>query len=187
MPANLGASGGLSETERGWVKFAQDPKNEAVSGKAKAKKSRFDDARWANRIRKRTPRWLWTGRIYRRAVNILTGDPGVGKSTLVCEIVAAFSTGRQLPGDAEPRDPINCMIMSSEDFADDTIVWRLEHQGANLRRVRIKDTKVELTPECLNELDEKIAEDEIKFVVVDTLTSWMGKEVDLNQTNEVAD
>ena len=171
--------------ERGRDEFA--PAAPSTNAKAKGKAKYFGDARWASRIRKRKPRWLWKGRIYRRAVNILTGDPGVGKSTLVCEIVAAFSTGRQLPGDAEPREPMNCMILSSEDFADDTIIWRLEHQGADLSRIRVKDTKVALTPECLKELEEKVREDDIKFIIIDTLTSWMGKEVDLNQTNEVAD
>lgn len=145
-------------------------------------------ARWANMIRKKKVRWLWKGKLQRANLNLLTGDPGTGKSTLVCELVARLSQGQQLEGDPTVRDPMVCWIMSSEDNANDTITWRLENQAADLSRILITDERQELnTKKQLAEFEKVIKEQKVGLVVIDTLTSWMGKTVDMNKTNEVAD
>jgi predicted ATP-dependent serine protease len=36
-------------------------------------------------------RWLWPGRIPAGKLTVLDGDPGLGKSTLLCELAARIS------------------------------------------------------------------------------------------------
>lgn len=147
------------------------------------------NARWGHTIHKRPIDWLWKPFIQRRAVNLLTGDPGVGKSTLVCELVAALSRGRALPGDPPSltRPPIRCWIMQAEDAADDTIVWRLENQGADLTRVLITDQAETITAEKARAISGRCAAEGIGFLCIDPIQAWVGRGLDMNRANETRD
>ncbi len=127
--------------------------------------------------------WLWRPWIQRRALNLLTGEPGVGKSTLTCEIIAALSAGRALPGDA-PQPPINCWILNSEDAAGDTIKPRLEAQGADMNRVWVTDVGTALDPPAIKEMRAMILANKIELVTIDPLQGWMGGAVDMHRANE---
>lgn len=64
-----------------------------------------------------TPRdvdFLWEPYFVRGAINLLEGDPNVGKTFLFCELAAAVSSGRGLPGQKKPR-AANVLFMSAED------------------------------------------------------------------------
>lgn len=140
-------------------------------------------------ITKRPIDWLWKPYLQRRAINVLTGDPGVGKSTLVCEIVSALSRGRPLPGDAPGllRTPINCWFMNGEDAADDTIKWRMENQGADPERVFITDKRETITSIVAWQIGEECARLGVGLLIIDPLQAWMGKDVDMNKANETRD
>lgn len=140
----------------------------------------------ASKVQKREIEWLWKGYLPKGTVSLLTGDPQAGKSTLVCEIVACLSTGRPLPGEDEvTRKPVKSWIMSSEDAADTTIIWRLINQGADLDQVYITDERAGLEGRGLREMEKVIVEEGIGFVSIDTITTWMGGEIDMNKGNEV--
>lgn len=140
-------------------------------------------------IQKRPVDWLWKPYLQRRAINLLTGDPGVGKSTVVCEIVAALSRGRPLPG--EPADlvrpPMTCWVMNGEDAADDTIKWRMENQGADPKRVLITDHREVITSKVAEEIGAECRRLGVGLLVIDPLQAWMGKDVDMNKANETRD
>jgi len=146
-------------------------------------------ARWGNTITKRNIDWLWKPFLQRRAINLLTGDPGVGKSTIVCELVAALSTGRRLPGDPDSlhREPVNCWIMQAEDAADDTIVWRLENQGADLKRVLITDVRETITAKVASEIGATCRAEGVALLSIDPMQAWVGKDMDMNRANETRD
>ena len=58
--------------------------------------------------------WLSPGRLAAGKITILDGDPGLGKSTLLCEFAARISRGDPLPGgEAAPPRPV--VLMSAED------------------------------------------------------------------------
>jgi len=80
-------------------------------------------------------RWLWPGHLPRGKVVDLSGDPGVGKSTLALDIAARVSTGRAMPDGAGGGRPRGVLILSAEDGLADTIRPRLEAAGADLDRV----------------------------------------------------
>src|SRR5687767_10920407 len=47
-------------------------------------------------------RWLSPGRLAAGKITLLDGDPGLGKSTLLCDFAARVTRGEPLPG-GEPR------------------------------------------------------------------------------------
>jgi len=138
-------------------------------------------------IAKRPISWLWKPFLQQRAINVLTGDPGVGKSTVVCELIAALTTGRRLPGETEDRAPMNCWFMNCEDDASDTTVWRLENQGADPSRAFVTDVREVMSPRVAAEIGEECRAREIGFLVIDPIQAWMGKDVDMNRANETRD
>jgi len=143
----------------------------------------------ASAITRRSIEWLWKPFLQRRALNVLTGDPGVGKSTVVCDIAARLSRGDGLPGEAPGanRKPLNTWIMNGEDAADDTIVWRLGNQGADLSRIWITDQREVITAKVAKEIGDECKRRGIGLLVIDPLQAWMGKDVDMNKANETRD
>ena len=89
----------------------------------------------AARITPSKPEWLWNGWLLLRALNLLTGRQGSGKTTFVAHLVAALTAGIPLPGDIS-REPITCAILSLEE-PPDRVVARLHAAGADLERVYV--------------------------------------------------
>lgn len=143
--------------------------------------------RTAKDIVKRKVEWLWGRYIPKGQITLLTGDPQAGKSTLVCELLAALSKGRLLPGDNPEivRIPRESLLMSSEDDAGTTILPRLENQECDPCLVHITDERTELDEPGLEKLKLIIESRNIAIVVVDTLTTWMHGDVDMNRANDV--
>ena len=72
-------------------------------------------------------RWLWPGRIPAGKLTVLDGDPGLGKSTLLCEIAARISRGDPFPGgESESGQPRKVLLFSAEDDLHDTIRPRID-------------------------------------------------------------
>src|SRR5215211_7916164 len=83
-------------------------------------------------------RWLWKDRIPAGKITVLDGDPGLGKSTLLCEVAARISRGDPLPGDAsgsEPAGPRGVLLFSAEDDVFDTIRPRIDAAGGDPARI----------------------------------------------------
>jgi hypothetical protein len=81
-------------------------------------------------------RWLWPGRIPAGKITLLDGDPGLGKSTLLCELAARLSRGEPLPGDETgPGAPRGVLLFSAEDDPYDTIRPRIEAAGGEPKRI----------------------------------------------------
>ena len=83
-------------------------------------------------------RWLWPGRIPAGKITLLEGDPGLGKSTLLCELAARISRGEPLPGAdtlAAPGVPRGVLLFSAEDDVHDTIRPRIDAAGGNPQRI----------------------------------------------------
>jgi hypothetical protein len=78
--------------------------------------------------------WLSPGRLAAGKITILDGDPGLGKSTLLCEWAARITRGQALPG-GEPGPPRDVIILSAEDDLYDTIRPRIDAAGGDPTRV----------------------------------------------------
>lgn len=149
------------------------------------KRRRFKILR-AHEVEKKLVDWLWRPFIAKGNLTLLTGDPQAGKSTFICDLIAALSRGRPLPGESEDtsRAPIRSWILSSEDDAGTTISWRLDNQGADMTQILITDVKVALDDRALVDLEEIIFEEKLSILFIDTVTTWMGGDVDMNSGNQ---
>jgi putative DNA primase/helicase len=86
-----------------------------------------------------TPRpidWLWLGRLARRKLTLITGDRDLGKKPIGLDMIARITTARPWPDEAGGSAPLgDCVILSAEDAAADTLHPRLEAADADLGRV----------------------------------------------------
>lgn len=80
--------------------------------------------------------WLWTGRFALGKLTLLTGEGGVGKSILTCDMAARISKGLPFP-DGSSGVVGDSFFVGAEDGAGDTIRPRLDAAGADCRRVHL--------------------------------------------------
>jgi hypothetical protein len=83
--------------------------------------------------RARPPRWAWTDRIVRGYLNLLLGNEGIGKGTLIAWLIAQLTRGG-VPGDLASH-PVSVAVLGDEDSFDDVWAPRLHAAGADLSQV----------------------------------------------------
>ena len=94
--------------------------------------------RQASTVTPQAVEWLWAFHIQLKALNIVAGPEGKGKSLLVADCTARVTTGRSWPdGTACPTGRV--LYCSAEEDASATVVPRLMAAGANLELVDIVD------------------------------------------------
>lgn len=141
--------------------------------------------------------WVWPGRVARRKLTLIAGDPDLGKSQVGLDIAARGSTANEWPdGGYAPLG--RALILSAEDAIDDTLRPRLEAAGANLDRVHavrsvlrkdqhnnLKEATFSLQTD-LDALGAKIMElGDVNFVMIDPITAYLGDKLDTHQTAAV--
>lgn len=136
-------------------------------------------------------RFVWEPALIRGALNLIAGDPGVGKGLVASAIAAGVSAGVELPG----RRPIqgNVVWVSYEEAMATAIRPRLDIAGADVRRVYRLVIKRENGREERRFLpsDIDILEAELRrlsgvtLMVLDPVMSFMGGNVNVNLSNEV--
>ena len=133
-----------------------------------------------------TPRdvtFLWNPYFISGAVNLLEGDPGVGKTYLLCAIAAAISSGGPLP--RRPHgEPSNVLFMSAEDDPETTLVKRLARMGADLSRISFPKQYFRLEEEALSWIEAHVIERNAKLLILDPLLAYMQGGIDMNKANE---
>lgn len=121
------------------------------------------------------PEWLWPGFIRLGKVTLITGEGGMGKSTLTYKLIAAITTGDTLPGQDETTIPPSfCLVQNSEDEPLEDTLPQLKYFGADISKVR----SIEADGEPLTLLDprfeEAVAELGAKLLVLDPYTTFLG-------------
>jgi len=89
--------------------------------------------RQASLTRAQPSRWLWQDRIVLGYLNLLLGNEGIGKGTVICWLIGRLTLG-QLPGSLYGQ-PVSVAVLGDEDSFDDVWVPRLHAAGADLDRV----------------------------------------------------
>lgn len=90
--------------------------------------------------------WLWPGHLARGMLHDVTGDPGLGKSTVTTDLAASITNGKPWPDGQPGGDPAGVVLISVEDGVAHTIRPRLDAAGADTTRVVVL-TEVETTDE----------------------------------------
>ncbi len=117
---------------------------------------------WANRIEQKPIDWLWRPWLARGVITVVDGEQGVGKSSLLFDVIARVTTGRAFPqfdetaderprpdGDAGRADtagaaatvraPGQVLLLALDDPVDSVVAPRLAAAGAELANVAIAD------------------------------------------------
>ena len=91
--------------------------------------------------------WLWTEKIARGKLTLISGDPGLGKSLITVALASAVSNGARWPvgGGNAPQGSV--ILLSDEDAIADTIRPRLDAAGADCSRVHALQMVQEITEE----------------------------------------
>lgn len=131
----------------------------------------------ASAVKVRPIEWLDKGKVALRALTLLAGEGGKGKSTIMTDKVARATRG-QLHGSYRDK-PVNVIWAGNEDGYDDVIVPRLIVAGADLDRVRFVALESESLAEEMNivtnidGLKEACTEHDIKLIVMDPLVEYL--------------
>lgn len=136
--------------------------------------------------------WLWPGWLPAECVTVLDGDPGVGKSHLICDMLSSVTTGRAFP-DGTKMEPSNCLILASEDTKAST--WKPRCRVAEVDQGRVYFFQSVLDkhgrkvppcfPEDLENLTRAIRRTQAKLVVFDMLACFITTKLDLNNDQHV--
>ncbi len=132
--------------------------------------------------------WLEPGRVAMGKVNMIAGDPGLGKSFMTMELAARASRGEI--GSSRAR----VVVMSAEDDPCDTIAPRLRNMGANLNNVHFIEGIRREPGGCIDLLTldrdmerfEQLILDKfpVSLIVIDPISAYMGS-ADSNNNAEV--
>ena len=136
-------------------------------------------------------RWLVDGRIAMGKLNMLAGDPGLGKSFITLELASRVSRGEigALPDGSAGRT----IIMSAEDDPRDTLAPRLIAMGADRSRIRLfngfKDPDgYAVFPELDRDAGHFArwldAMGDVSLIVIDPISAYMG-DTDSHKNAEV--
>ncbi len=141
--------------------------------------------------------WLWPNRIPKGKLTIFSGPPDCGKTTVLIDVIARYSTKRDFPDEAvNPSEPGQVLMLLAEDDVADTIKPRLMAAGADVARVsHIRAVQIRQgakRQERALALDQDLAllENELKgnpgigLVTIDPISSYLGRS-DLNKEQEL--
>jgi hypothetical protein len=127
-------------------------------------------------------RWLTKPYIPSGRISLISGDPGLGKTTVMLTIAAAVTTGATLPWSDTPCEVGDVIFQTAEDCISDTIKPRLELLGADCTRVHFvddSDTPLTLADE---RLERAIIDTNAKLLIADPIQGFLGK-ADINNSN----
>lgn len=178
--ADFIARGGGRDELAAMIEQGATPSSDARPGPAESPRSAY--VLVANVERGRV-QWLWPGRIPRGKLVILDGDPGLGKSTVMCDVAARLTRGQPMPMEAAAvGPPAAVVLLSAEDDVGDTLRPRLEAAGADVGRVVALDMSNVASagtafPRDVTGLRRMIIEHGAVLVVVDPLMAFLSLDV----------
>ncbi|MDP9379796.1 MAG: AAA family ATPase [Chloroflexota bacterium] len=138
-------------------------------------------------------RSLDRGRLWFGKLNLLGGDPGVGKSFVSLAWASAITNGVAFPDGEAPNGPGEVMLLNYEDGLADTIRMRAEALGVHLDRLTVIEGAIaedgrtrgfQLTD--LPRLDDALSRmPDVRLLIIDPVLQLMGGNVDAARDNEV--
>jgi hypothetical protein len=129
--------------------------------------------------------WLWYPYIPFGKITIVQGDPGDGKTTLVLNIAALLSNGKQIP-EANNEVSRSCIIyQSAEDGAEDTLKPRLISAGADCSQIAFIDESEDGLTLNDRRIESAINETGARMLVFDPLQAYLGENSEINRSDGI--
>ncbi|MCP4261786.1 MAG: AAA family ATPase [Planctomycetes bacterium] len=134
--------------------------------------------------------WLWENRIALGEINIIAGNPGLGKSFATLSIAAKISLGSPMPDSRLRRKKHSVILLSAEDHPAKTIRPRLDAMEADTTRISLlksvqpyNEDEEPSDEERLFRLSEdmKVLEKALKkesdcqLIIIDPVNAYLGK------------
>jgi len=129
--------------------------------------------------------WAWKNRFAFGKIALIAGDPGLGKSTVLFDVVARHSVGEVFPCGEGRAEQCESVILTAEDGLRDTCIPRLLAAGADLSKIYfLTGTKSEdADSTTMFDLSKDIAalravfktNPNIRIFVIDPLTAYLGQ------------
>ena len=184
-----------NEINRCYVKWQHQNSNQTQQ--AQTDSARTAVLARANTLEPETIMWAWKNRFAFGKLALIAGDPGLGKSTILIDIVARHSVGKEFPCGEGHALPCEAVILTAEDGLRDTCVPRLIAAGADLSKIYfLIGTKVEGAKdgdEAMFDLAKDIAalraafraNPNIRIFIIDPLTAYLGAGTKAKENAEV--
>lgn len=144
-----------------------------------------EDLIFLNTRTQKSLEFLWKKYFVLGNINILSGEPGTGKSFFICWLLAAVSTGAGIPFSIDNFEIGTSILVNAEDDIDGTILERLVQNGADLSKIAIINEDREIfSIQQIKRLEENIKKIKPKLVVIDPITAYIGN-INMYSANEV--
>lgn len=134
-------------------------------------------------VQPRAINWLWRGWIPAGMFSICDGMPGVGKSTMLVDIAARVTTGRDMPDGTPGVEPGVVLFLAYEDTTAEILRPRFDAAGADVSRIRVHDPGADdrfmLGRE--SHLERLISEHEARLVIIDPLITAVTGGLDMHR------
>lgn len=123
--------------------------------------------------------WLWRNRIPRKAVTVLAGMGGLGKSQLSLAIAAEATRGELTP------DPLNVLVLTAEDPLAAVVRPRAELAGANLERLFVVEDDIIELPNDAARLRWYVEKYNVGVLILDPLQAFIGAETNSHKDADI--
>jgi hypothetical protein len=137
--------------------------------------------------------WLWRPYLVYGMLNMLSGDPGAGKTYLALAFAAALTVGK-IPYTGEPCLPLDVIYLSTENSPEFVLRARFDALAGDANRLHVlqgvmtgEGPKVRRESVRLSDiatLEAAVKEKKARLLVIDPIQSYLGGEVDLHRSNE---
>lgn len=171
---------------------------DSLRGSKRSKPTESLILRRMDTVEERSITWLWPNRFARGKFNQIQGDPGLGKTMVVCDMTSRQSVGAAWPDGSPSCGPASVIIITGEDDPADVLKPRLRSAGADMTKVHVLETAMVLNPKTgqLEREQFDIGRDvpklmqaiqqigDVAMVIMDPISAYTGK-VDSHKNAEV--
>lgn len=136
-------------------------------------------------LEKKEIEWLWYPYLPKGMVSIVQGDPKSGKTFMIIDIIARITRGDYIPLSENKFEQGKVILQNNDDPIEQTLLPRLEQQGALLDNVIFVDEEMKkLYFKDLKTLENTIKEENPLLAVIDSIQAFMG-DADYNSMGQV--
>jgi len=174
------------------------PPEQAISSPDKQKKPdpAVVEITTLSEIEPKDVQWLWRNRFPLGMLSVISGDPNVGKSTVVTDMAARITSGTPWPDlRLEPNPVGSVVLLVAEDGIADTVRVRIDNAQGNPSRVfilqGIRRPKADYLDQFqidqdLHHLDAILQEHpDVRMVGIDPLDAFLGDATDSNKKSDI--